>query len=396
MQTPRQNPAMSNATLGPVAAVGINPADTFGSLSASSLNLSNASIEFSTGALAAAIPLWWNTPAASFQAYRHDIAVPQSNLSGNKYALLIGINYFNCRYSQSNNINSASAMKGFLMSRFGYPEDNITLLTDDPTVGSKAKSTRLNILRSIETMMEKIQANDSVFLYFSGFSHLPHSLAKTKSDVLSKIRSIRADYILPSDFEQKGAIESRSLYNRLVKKLPASARLIAVFDCRISDTALDVPYKYSVKGEPMYTNALSRNNLYETGANMCSASNASVGDLSHRFRDELIAQERQRQSSADGRAEDLDRIRQCTGDIVIFGWDYDYSHQENRKLPHVSGNLMSTSWSSAVDRKLRSSSRVTFQDILRYVKASSKDADKHLKPFVASGRKISIDDELVI
>ncbi|KAI9506028.1 hypothetical protein BX070DRAFT_184824, partial [Coemansia spiralis] len=168
----------------------------------------------------------------------------QSNLSGTKYALIIGINYYEMEYSQTSNINGAHTLKSLLVGKYGYKEKNVVLLSDDQT-DERFHPTHHLITTHIKRMMREVRPNDSVFFYYCGFGRLPLQLTDSRSEVLSEIRRLREDYILPCDFEQHGAIDSTYLRKHLVRQLPPSARLTALFNSVVNDTGLGVPYKYA-------------------------------------------------------------------------------------------------------------------------------------------------------
>ncbi|TXH20538.1 MAG: caspase family protein [Chitinophagaceae bacterium] len=88
--------------------------------------------------------------------------------SQNKYALLIGINKY---YSSPNVlhtkqlrgcVNDANAIKGMLIKRFGFPDnDNIILLTDK-------NANREMVENAIQTILLKVKPGDAFVFYFSG------------------------------------------------------------------------------------------------------------------------------------------------------------------------------------------------------------------------------------
>ncbi|KAJ2756074.1 Ca(2+)-dependent cysteine protease [Coemansia pectinata] len=346
-------------------------------------------------------PLWHNIDANSFHAYRHHINVQKSNLSGSKYALVIGINYYGVEYSQTSNINSAHTMKTLLMSKYGYLEKNVTLLSDD-LKDQRFHPTHQLITKHIGRMMSNVRPNDSVFFYFCGFGRLPSQVLERRSEVLSGIRRLRSDYILPADFEQYGAIDATYLHNHLVHKLPPSARLTALFNCIVNETGMGVPYKYTTNGMAVLTNAIAGSNLFEAGAKMTQQNlTGSFGDLSQRFETSLMQQQKQQCAqhqplATDGLAdEEVSRLKQSSGDIIVFGWDRDYANPKHKKyLAQTPSNHLGSYWAAAMESALRNKSKATFGDILHYLQGSTKELV--MMPFVATGRKISMDEEFVI
>ncbi|KAJ2004016.1 Ca(2+)-dependent cysteine protease [Coemansia thaxteri] len=349
-----------------------------------------------------AYPLWHNIDANAFHAYRHHIAVQRSNLTGSKYALVIGINYYEMEYSQSSNINSAHVLKTLLVSKYGYAEKNVTLLSDD-LKDKRFHPTHQLITKHITRMMAAVRPNDSVFFYFCGFGRLPSQLQDKRSEVLSSIRRLRADYILPVDFEQCGPIDASYLHHHMVHRLPASARLTALFNCIVNETGLGVPYKYTTNGTAVLTNAIAGSNLFEAGAKMAQQNvTGSFGDLSQRFETSMLQQQQQQQPAqpAAGHAaaaadEEVVRLKQSSGDIVVFGWDRDYSTPKYKKfLAQTPSNHLGSYWAAAMEGALRSKSTVTFGEIILYLQGASRDLV--MMPFVASGRKIGMDEEFII
>ncbi|KAJ2455718.1 Ca(2+)-dependent cysteine protease [Coemansia sp. RSA 2336] len=336
-----------------------------------------------------ACPMWGNINANHFSAYQHQVPVQQSNLSGTKYALIIGINYYEHEYSQTSNINGAHAFRSLLQRKYGYSEQNIVLLSDDQE-DVRCHPTHSNITAHVKRMMRDVRPNDAVFFYFCGFGRLPAQLKERRSEVLSGIRRLRCDYILPSDFEYAGAIDAEYLHRYLVHQLPPSARLTALFNCVVCETGLGVPYKYPhLNGVPVLTNAIAGSNLFEAG--MANASNASYNDLSQRLENSLI----QQQQNMGGESDALSRIRKSSGDIVVFGWDRDFSNPEYKKyLVQTPSNQLGSFWAAAMENAMRTRGYSTFGDILGYLQTHTRDLV--MLPFIACGRKIDMQERFVI
>ncbi|KAJ1788616.1 Ca(2+)-dependent cysteine protease [Coemansia sp. RSA 2399] len=343
-----------------------------------------------------AYPVWNNISATAFQAFRHQIPVQQSNLSGTKYALIVGCNYYGKEYSQTSNINGAHTLKTLLVSRYGYKEKNVVLLSDDQKDPRNHPTYQL-ISTHIKRMMRDVRPNDSVFFYFCGFGRLPMQLAEEHTETLSSIRKLREDFVLPCDFENHGAISSSYLHKHLVGHLPRSARLTVLFNCIVNDTGLGIPYKYiHTNGRAVLTSAIAGNNLFEAGMKLGHAPsiNGSFGDLTQRFETSLI-QQQAAGGKADRETDEMDRIRQSSGDIVVFGWDRNYADPRyKRYMAHTPSNMLCSYWAAAMEDTQRTKGRVTFGDLLGSLQSKTKDIV--MMPFVASGRKISMDEEFSI
>ncbi|KAJ2501481.1 hypothetical protein GGH96_001900 [Coemansia sp. RSA 1972] len=335
-----------------------------------------------------ACPMWANINADGFSAYQHQVSVQQSNLSGTKYALIIGINYYELEYSQTSNINGAHAFKSLLMRKYGYAERNIVLLSDDQE-NVRNHPTHHNIASHVRRMMREVQPNDAVFFYYCGFGRLPSQLREKRSEVLANIRRLRSDYILPSDFEQAGAIDTEYLHRHLVRQLPPSARLTALFNCIVHETGLGVPYKYAhSNGVPVLTNAIAGSNLFEANMKL-QAPNASYNDMSQRLESSLIQQQQQQAAGA------LARIQKSSGDIIVFGWARDYANPEYKKsLSQTPSNQLGNYWAAAMENAMRTHGASSFGDVLAYLHAHTRDLT--MLPFIACGRKVSMDEKFII
>ncbi|KAJ1878120.1 hypothetical protein LPJ71_011062, partial [Coemansia sp. S17] len=100
--------------------------------------------------------------------------------------------------------------------------------------------------------------------------------------------------------------------------------------------------------------------------------------------------------ATDGLAdEEVNRLKQSSGDIIVFGWDRDYANPKHKKyLAQTPSNHLGSYWAAAMESALRNKSKATFGDILHYLQGSTKELV--MMPFVATGRKISMDEEFVI
>lgn len=96
-------------------------------------------------------------------------SMPAANSgSPRKRALLIGCNYASTPSATLQGcINDASCLRHLLITRFGFPEENIVLLLDTSPYASQWP-TRSNILWHASALSSQAQAGDSLFFSFSG------------------------------------------------------------------------------------------------------------------------------------------------------------------------------------------------------------------------------------
>lgn len=156
-------------------------------------------------------------------------------ISGNRRAVLIGINYINnptCRLQGA--INDAKNMRDFLMQRYGFQDTQILLLTDD-SYDPNRQPTKQVILAAFQWLLNGVRAGDSLFFHYSGHGSQVHDQNGDEEDMLDET-------ILPLDFKSAGQILDDDLHRYLVKPLPYGCRLTALMDCCHSGTGMDLPY----------------------------------------------------------------------------------------------------------------------------------------------------------
>lgn len=149
-------------------------------------------------------------------------------------ALLIGINYTGSQHQLRGCINDVQNMAAWLVSR-GYssnPKDMI-FLTDERT-GPYYPSGH-NILAAMDWLVS--EPGTACFLHYSGHGG-------QVADPNGIRRSGFNDTIVPVDFETRGQIDSSTLHQHLVSRLPSNSSLFVLFDCCHSGSAIELPYVY--------------------------------------------------------------------------------------------------------------------------------------------------------
>ncbi|KAJ2797804.1 hypothetical protein H4R20_005055 [Coemansia guatemalensis] len=194
--------------------------------------------------------------------------------------------------------------------------------------------------------MHAVRPGDAVFFYFCGFGRLPTQLQDCPEDAVQAIKRLRGDYILPCDFETAGAIDSDFLHAHLVRPLPPSARLTALFNCVVEHTALGLPFKYSHPADAPAPKALVRQ-------------------------------------------------PHPPANVIVFGWDREYANPRHRMyLTHTPSNLLGNYWAAAMDNAVRSKGTPTLGDVFGYLQSCTQELV--MLPFVACAREVSMNDALVI
>src|SRR5688572_15772177 len=86
---------------------------------------------------------------------------PPQDTQGTKRALLIGINKYQSLPTLQGSLNDIETMRQILLTRWGFSENNITIVTDEG-------ATRLGMLAALEQLVKESKANDTVYVHYSG------------------------------------------------------------------------------------------------------------------------------------------------------------------------------------------------------------------------------------
>ena len=162
---------------------------------------------------------------------------PIINTSTKKYAVLIGINYFNTASQLNGCINDALHLKSFLTTKANYLPENIVTLVDD---GTATMPTKQNIINSFNTLIAK--ANEGFTELFLSCSSHGSYIVDTNNDELDR----QDEVICPVDYANVGMISDDFIYENLIVKLPATVTLFALMDSCYSGSIFDLPFIYNL------------------------------------------------------------------------------------------------------------------------------------------------------
>ncbi|KAG2184262.1 hypothetical protein INT44_009277 [Umbelopsis vinacea] len=180
-------------------------------------------------------PQLQNRPPPSFQL---------SNCQGRKRALLVGINYFNSPNELKGCINDVHNVKSFLISMYGFRQEDMVVLTDDQR-DPKFVPTKQNIISGMQWLVHDARPNDSFFYHYSGHGGRVRDVDGDEDDGYDETIYPVDHKMYPND---SGQLTDDIMHDIMVRPLPPGCRLTAVFDSCHSGTALDLPYVYSTQG----------------------------------------------------------------------------------------------------------------------------------------------------
>jgi len=154
--------------------------------------------------------------------------------SGKRRALLVGINFVDDVESKrlKSPHNDVHNMQQFLETHCGFANEDIIVLKDG---GEGTAPTKQNILDGFQKMIDSSQANDVVFIQYSGHGGRVKDTSGDEGDGYDS-------YILPLDYKTVGQILDDDILKDLIKAMPAGVYTTMLVDCCNSGTVGDLPY----------------------------------------------------------------------------------------------------------------------------------------------------------
>ena len=152
-----------------------------------------------------------------------------------KQALLIGINYEGTDAELSGCVNDVRNVKQVLLDKYGYQENEIIMMTDDPE-SDDLQPTKNNILIQMINLISASTECHEIWFHYSGHgSYVPDS-SGDEDDGYDEV-------IVPVDYDQSGLVTD-DLIRAVLDRLEPACRCLVVFDCCHSGTLADLPYVY--------------------------------------------------------------------------------------------------------------------------------------------------------
>ena len=158
--------------------------------------------------------------------------------SGNRKALLIGINYYGQQGQLSGCINDVKTMQQVLR-RVGYAQGSYqeVILCDDRSFPGAKSPTKQEIINAMTWLASNNRPGDTLFFHYSGHGGQVKDLDGDEGDGFDET-------LIPVDFRKAGQITDDVIFDILVARLPAGVRMTAVMDCCHSGTAMDLPFSF--------------------------------------------------------------------------------------------------------------------------------------------------------
>lgn len=149
-----------------------------------------------------------------------------------KKALLVGINYVGTNSQLNGCINDVLNLKNVLISKWGYKEENITILTDD----SEIKPTKINIMKELYRHVQMKDISEFWFSYSGHGSYVTDEGDKDEEDN-------KDETLVPLDYSTTGLITDDVLHH-MFSLIDPSIKAIVLIDACHSGSMLDLKYRY--------------------------------------------------------------------------------------------------------------------------------------------------------
>lgn len=160
---------------------------------------------------------------------------PPPNMTGRKFALLVGCNYTGSSCPLKGCINDVHSWYDVLTSVYNFEPEDILMLTDDQNDPQK-KPTLANMKTGLRWLVSGAQPGDVLFWQFSGHGTQQTSQTQTEEDG-------KDEALCPCDYKN-GLFIDDEIFDIAVLPLQSGIKLTIILDCCHSGTAVDLPFRW--------------------------------------------------------------------------------------------------------------------------------------------------------
>lgn len=151
-----------------------------------------------------------------------------------KIALLMGINYEGTDSQLNGCINDVYNVHEVLISKFGYGENDIVIMTDHTTIKPTYKDINVQLIKLAERSFA--EDLDQIFISYSGHGSYVHDTSGDEDDK-------RDECLVPLDYEKNGLLMD-DLLNNILGSFNPETKVFFLIDACHSETMLDTKYRY--------------------------------------------------------------------------------------------------------------------------------------------------------
>ena len=172
------------------------------------------------------------------------------------YALVIGIDYVKTPEIRLNGCCAdAYNTKEMLLNRFGFLNENITILTDDNTDITKESNT-VNIDSSFKLLVDKSKDAKFIVVFYSGHG------TQTPDEIGKDFEIDGKDECwIPSDYKSKGFYTDDKLKSLFLDKLDSNVNVLVISDSCHSGSMADLSWTYNSSSKKIVNAKTNVDNL---------------------------------------------------------------------------------------------------------------------------------------
>jgi len=324
----------------------------------------------------------WNSDLEKFYNEREGDKFVKSDLSGNKKALYIGINYFGTKAELKGCINDVKNISQLVAKKFGVTQ--ALILTDDQSDEIK-KPTYDNIINGMKWLVQDAKPGDSLFFHYSGHGGTARDKDEDEVDGFD-------ESILPCDYTTNGQILDDVISENLVQPLPAGCRLTALFDSCHSGTVMDLPYTYqSHNGKVEVIENDVRKEIFKKTTDVVNSINsgnpAAISKSLMSIFDGSL-----RKAGQSGKTREVLDKRQKNADIIQFSGCRDNQTSADAKI----GNVATGAMSLAIINLLSQDKEFTYTELLAGIKQQMVEKKFTQIPQLSTSRPVNMNEKFKI
>ena len=170
-------------------------------------------------------------------------------------SLLVGINYYGTSSQLSGCINDTHRVADVLRTVYGFPNQNIVVMSDNLPKSSPLYPTKANIQRELAKLKSATQPGDIAMFHYSGHGVAVRNGTSTNMDYAGTDNAlIPADVFTRSGYTHGNEIVDDELW-AWASSFPEGATVFSIVDACHSGSALDLPY--ALKAQPGKVGAFS-------------------------------------------------------------------------------------------------------------------------------------------
>lgn len=307
-----------------------------------------------------------------------------SKISGRRKALFIGINYVGQKGELKGCVNDVVNIKNFFDKN--YELDEKLILTDDPRTepDTNHAPTRANIISGFRWLVKGAKPGDSLLLHYSGHG------GKTKNHDGTE-KSGYDQTLLPVDFQKAGHILDDDVHDMLCKTLPSGVRLTGIFDCCHSESIMDLPFTYNIKGNL----EIVENDRNQSIATLVAAGTRFLMDGNKKQMTKTFTKEVKGLFMGGGGKDDRSKdarkkaIRENTtkADILMFSGCKDDQTSADTQVQGEASGAMSYALIHTLKKHKRRS--ITYTQLLREMRETLEGKYSQV-PMLSAGRKLDL------